>query len=88
MVSCTDGSEETSQVSRLSGDLKCPGSFPVGTCSILVFMVANFMTVVEKVLGLGGDGGGGGEDEADETGRKDRCVAAQDSVQSRIGRRG
>lgn len=82
MVSCTDGSDETSQVSRLSGDLNCPGSFPVGTCSILVFMVANFMTMVEEVLGLGGDG----EDEADETGRKNRCVAAQAAVQSRSGR--
>lgn len=40
------------------------------------------MTVVEKVLGLEGDGATGGEDEADETGLKDRFVAAQDAVQS------
>lgn len=86
MVACTEGSEETSQVSRLSGDLNCPGSFPVGTCSILVFIVADFMTVVETALGLEDEGNGDGEDDADETGRKDRRVAAQDAVQSRIGR--
>lgn len=42
------------------------------------------MTVVEKVLGLEADGDG--DDEAEETGRKDRRIAAQDAVQSRIGR--
>jgi hypothetical protein len=45
-------------------------------------MVANFVTVVEKVLGLECDG----ECEVDVTDRKDGRVAAQDVVQIRIGK--
>lgn len=82
MVSCTDGSCDTSQVSRLSGDVNCPGSLPCGTFSILVFMIADFVTVVEKFLGPGAEG----EDEADETGRKNgRLAAQQDVAQRRTG---
>lgn len=83
MVSCTEGSCETSQVSRLSGDVNRPGSLPCGTFSILVFMVAYFMVVVDKVLGLESEGDG--ENEADEMGRKNGRLAAQDAVQSRTG---
>lgn len=81
MVSCTEGSAETSQVSRLSGDVNRPGSLPCGTFSILVFMVVYFMAVVDKVLVLGRED----EDEADEMGRKNGRLAAQDAVQSRTG---
>lgn len=84
MVSCTDGSEGTSQVSRLSGDVNLPGSLPCGTFSILVFMIANFPVVVKKVLGLEGES----EDEADETGRKNGRPAIQNAVQSRTGKSG
>lgn len=85
MVSCTEGSCETSQVSRLSGDVNRPGSLPCGTFSILVFMVVYFVAVVDKVLGLGSEGGG--ENEADEMGRKNGRLAAQDPVQIRTGER-
>lgn len=85
MVSCTEGSCETSQVSRLSGNVNRPGSLPCGTFSILVFMVVYFMVVVDKVLVL--VLWREGENEADEMGRKNGRLAAQDAVQIRTGER-